>query len=312
MVTLRELQYLVAIDEQRHFGRAAESCFVSQPTLSGQFRKLEDQLALQLVERNRHQVVMTPAGLQLAERARGILASVKAFEQHAEALRDPLSGNLELGLVPTLAPYLLARIMSSLVNALPQLRFLLHEEQTAVLLRRLDDAELDLLVLPWRSEMEAFDHFDLFEERLLLATSPDDPLLKADQVRLSSLKDRQVLTLEDGHCLRDDTMHYCFSAGAREDQRFRATSLETLRFMVASGIGITLMPELAVDPSRDNGIRYRRFASPEPSRRIVALVRRGFPRMACVRQIVGIIREVMEDGVAAPKPARRALKARRG
>lgn len=294
MITLRELEYLVALEEQKHFGRAAAACHVSQPTLSGQFRKLEDQLDLQLVERNRHQVVITQAGEQLAERARRILAEVKDFQQFAESLKDPLSGEFHLGLVPTLAPYLLARIMSPLGTDLPGLRFLLHEEQTSILLDKLDSAELDMLMLPWRSDMEDFDRFDLFDEPLLLAAREGDPVLTRSDPTLAVLEDRLVLTLEDGHCLRDDAMSYCFSAGAREDQRFRATSLETLRFMVASGIGITLMPELAVDPTRDTGIVYRHFSKPEPSRKIVALVRQGYPRMACVREIVRLVRRVMK------------------
>ncbi len=294
MVTLRELEYLVALHEHQHFGRAAAACFVSQPTLSGQFRKLEDQLGLQLVERNRHQVVVTPAGEQLAERARKILAEANDFHQFAESLQDPLSGDFHLGLVPTLAPYLLARIMAPLSSELPKLSFLLHEEQTAKLLDQLDNAELDMLILPWKSEMEAFDHFELFDEPLLLATREGDPITKRKKPTLAVLEDRLVLTLEDGHCLRDDAMSYCFSAGAREDQRFRATSLETLRFMVASGIGITLMPALAVDPARDKGIAYRHFREPEPSRKIVALVRQGFPRMTCVRAIVKLVRRVMK------------------
>ena len=301
MITLRELQYLAALDEHRHFGRAAASCFVSQPTLSGQFRKLENQLGLELVERHRHRVVITPSGQQLAQRARAILANVKEFEQLAATFKDPLAGDFHLGLVPTLAPYLLARIMSPLSQELPGLRFLLREAQTAELLERLDAGELDLLILPWTSEMETFDCFDLFRERLLLATSPGDPLLAVENPELTALKGRLILTLQDGHCLRDDAMSYCFTAGATEDQRFRATGLETLRFMVANGIGITLMPEFAVDPARDTGIVYRRFSDPEPNRKIVALMRRNYPRMDCVRGIVELVRRVMisQDRVAA-------------
>ncbi len=302
MVSLRELQYLVALDEHQHFGRAAAACFVSQPTLSGQFRKFENRLGLKLVERHRHQVVITPSGQQLARRAKAILATVKEFEQLAETLQDPLGGDIHLGLVPTLAPYLLARIMSPLSSELPGLRFVLHEAQTAELLDRLDTADLDLLILPWQSKMATFDCFELFRERLLLATGPDDPLLMMDGLQLSALENRLVLTLQDGHCLRDDTMSYCFSAGAKEDQRFRATSLETLRFMVASGIGITLIPELAMDPARDTGIVYRHFSDPEPGRKIVALMRRGYPRMACVRAIVELVRRVIHSQNDMPHP----------
>ncbi|MBX2867932.1 MAG: DNA-binding transcriptional regulator OxyR [Acidiferrobacterales bacterium] len=295
MVTLKDLQYLVAIDTHRHFSNAAEACFVSQPTLSGQFKKLEEYLGITLVERNRHQIMMTPAGEQLAARAREILAQADEFERHASALLDPLAGDMHLGLVPTVAPYLLSKIMTNLSAALPNIRFYLHEQQTQVLLKKLDQGQLDVLLLPWRDEMSVFDRFDLFEEELWLATPPDHPLQQQDEIQLSDLQGQHVLTLEDGHCLRDDTMHYCFAAGADEDQRFRATSLETLRYMVANGVGITLMPELAILPSESDGVAYKRFSGTRPNRQISAILRQGYPRIACVREIVRVVRSAMED-----------------
>jgi len=186
MTTLKDLQYLVALDTHRHFSKAAEACFVSQPTLSGQFKKFESQLGLKLVERNRHQVIMTPAGEQLAVRARDILNLTREFERHADALLDPMSGDLQLGLVPTVAPYLLSQIMAALTEALPGIRFLLHEAQTDQLLQQLDKGELDLLILPWQDSMEMFDRIDLFEEKLVLALPPGHPLTKEKKTIVKS------------------------------------------------------------------------------------------------------------------------------
>lgn len=296
MITLRDLQYLVALDTHRHFGRAAEACFVSQPTLSGQFRKLEERLGLTLVERNRHQVVMTPAGEQLALRARSLIAGASEFEQHASALLDPLTGDIHLGLVPTVAPYLLSRVISAITGALPELHLFLHEYQTAELIKRLDSGTLDLLILPWKPEMECFGHINLFSEPLQLAAPQGHAILKAKQLSLDSLKGERVLTLEDGHCLRDDTLGVCFSAGAQEDPKFQATSLETLRYMVANGLGITLMPELAITNDTDLGIVYRRFLAPEPQRQIAAVFRKGYPRMECVNAIARTVQSSIRLG----------------
>jgi len=293
MVTLRDLQYLVAIDKHQHFGRAAEACFVSQPTLSGQFKKLEEHLGLTLVERNRHQVMMTPAGAQLAGKARALLADAEDFERHARALIDPLHGDFHVGLVPTLAPYLLAHCMDLLSATLPDVTFYLHEQQTAVLCRRLNAGELDMLILPWKKELEEFSCTDLFKEPLLLAAKAGHPLLNRSKLRLSSLEGQQVLTLEDGHCLREDTLDVCFAAGAEEDQRFQATSLETLRLMVANGTGITLMPSLAVERNNTAGLIYKRFGNPQPARQICAVVRPGCARMACVNEINRVIQKVI-------------------
>jgi len=282
------------LEKHRHFGHAAEACFVSQPTLSGQFKKMEEHLGITLVERNRHQLVMTTAGAQLIERARELIAQAEEFERHAKALIEPLAGEMHLGLVPTLAPYLLSRVMAPLGQRLPKIQFYLYEEQTSKLLKKLDSGDLDLLLLPWSEEMLMFDRIDLFKESLLLAGPADHPLTKVKKLKLDDLKGHHVLTLEDGHCLRNDAMSYCFAAGAEEDQRFRATSLETLRFMVSNGVGITLVPELAIDSEKHGNIVYRRFTSPEPSRQITAVFRKGYPRTICVQEIANIVRKEIE------------------
>jgi len=296
MIKLRDLEYLNAIDEHKHFGKAAQACFVSQPTLSGQLMKLEEQLGLQLVERHRRNVMLTPAGEQLVKDARKVLQAANDFEASAKALLDPLAGDLHVGLIPTLAPYLLPHIMSALNESLPNINFFLHEDQTKVLLAKLDSGKLDVLILPYLDEMDKFESYQLFDEELVLAAPNSHPLANKKSLSLNDLHGHKILTLEDGHCLKDQAMGYCFSAGAKEDNSFQATSLETLRHMVASGMGITLLPSLAAqDHLANNAINYIKFAAPAPVRGISLVIRPNYSRMQCVRSIVATIRRELEN-----------------
>lgn len=296
MIKLRDLEYLTAIDKYKHFGKASKACFVSQPTLSGQLMKLEQQLGLQLIERHPGNVMLTPAGEQLINEAKTVLQAAKQFESKAKALLDPLAGDLHVGLIPTLAPYLLPHIMKGLNHSLPNINFFLHENQTNVLLQQLDEGKLDLLILPYLDEMTKFDSYHLFDEALILATPSDHDLVNKNEVSLSDLRGEKILTLADGHCLKDQAMGYCFAAGAKEDDSFQATSLETLRYMVASGTGITLLPELAIHQRQDNeSIQYIRFQAPEPLRGISLVVRPNYSRMECVRSIVSDVRKAFDQ-----------------
>lgn len=291
MIKLRDLQYLDAIDRHKHFGKAAEACFVSQPTLSAQLMKLEEQIGFALVERHRRNVMLTPEGETLVIQARKVLNAAQEFETAAKSLSDPLAGEFHLGLIPTLAPYLLPHIMQGLTEALPNVNFFLYEKQTKTLLDDLNKGDLDLLILPWLEEMESFERYNVITEPLMLAVHPGHRLAKRKTVSLADLGDETILTLEDGHCLRDQAMGYCFTAGAEEDTRFQATSLETLRYMVASGSGITLLPKLAVvNQPVSPMIRYVPFKKPIPTREISVVIRPNYPRMECVREIVGSIR----------------------
>ncbi|MDO7084188.1 DNA-binding transcriptional regulator OxyR [Pseudocolwellia sp. AS88] len=296
MIKIRDLEYLDAIDTHRHFGRAAEACFVSQPTLSGQIMKLEEHLGLTLVERQTRKVMLTPAGEELVAEARKVLRAANNFEASAKALLDPFSGDLHIGLIPTLAPYLLPHIMKDLNDKLPNIKFYLHEDKTKNLLKSLDDGKLDLIILPWLEEMDKFDRYDLFEEPLVLATSKDHQLSLKEVVSLGELKDYEVLTLEDGHCLRDQALGFCFTAGAKEDHRFQATSLETLRYMVSSNMGITLLPQLAtVNHHITNTINYIPFEDPKPNRQISLMLRSGYSRMQCIRAVVSSVKNSMKE-----------------
>ena len=297
MIKLRDLEYLDAIERHKHFGKAADACNVSQPTLSAQIRKLEEHLGLTLVERHPRNVMLTSAGTTLSAQARNVLSSAREFETTAKTLADPLAGAFHIGLIPTLAPYLLPHIMPALSKAMPNVKLYLYEKQTKALLQDLDNGDMDILILPWiDDEMKRFERYKLMNEALLLATPPDHPFTKKESLALADLKNETILTLEDGHCLRDQAMGYCFTAGAEEDTRFKATSLETLRYMVASGSGITLLPKLStVNQPESAMISYTEFSEPQPVREVVAVIRSNYPRMEAVRKLVSTIRQTVEN-----------------
>lgn len=291
-MNLRDLEYLLALHETHHFGQAAEKCFVSQPTLSGQLAKLEEQLGLQLVERTKRKVLFTSAGERIVERARQVQMAVKALQQEARQLTDPMCGELRLGLLPTVAPYLLPHVVTPLSEAYPELRPLLYEAQTSVLVEQLDKGAIDAAILAWLPEMERFAHQTLYQEAMYMTVHSAHPLASKHNVSLSDLQSQTVLMLEDGHCLREQALGYCFAAGATEDDKFRATSLETLRHMVAAGHGVTLLPQLAVQesvPASLSGIRYIPFSDPKPHREIAIVWRRGSGMSRSCVQVAEVI-----------------------
>ncbi len=289
-MNLRDLRYLVAVADHRHFGRAAEACFVSQPTLSAQLKKLEEFLGVQLVERTSRQVMLTPIGAEVAQRARYILNTADDIVEVARAASDPFSGDFRLGLIPTVGPYLLPHLVPAMREHLSRLRPLLYEQQTAPCLERLRRGELDAAILAVPVEgAEGFAQLPLYDEPFLLAV-PREHGLDADQaVTLERLATERVLLLEEGHCLRDQALEICKLVGASDEREFRATSLETLRQMVASGAGITLLPELAAQAgaglANAGAIRLLRFTEPQPRRHIAILWRKGSAREATVKAL---------------------------
>ena len=290
-MNLRDLRYLVALADLRHFGRAADACFVSQPTLSTQIRKLEEELGVVLIERAPRKVMLTAAGQDAVQRARRIVAEVDELKESARRSRDPSSGALRLGVFPTLGPYLLPHVVPQLRERFPQLELLLTEEKSDVLLARLREGKLDaaLLALPVHDD-QLHAQF-LFEEPFLLATPQQHPLAQANGLHVDALGDETLLLLEDGHCLRDQALDVCRLSGAQEKAGFRATSLETLRQMVAAGVGVTLLPALSVhDPIvQPAGIRLVRFADPAPSRRIALVWRKSSALDGFLQQLADVI-----------------------
>lgn len=296
VMKLRDLEYLVAVDEMHNFHRAAERCYVSQPTLSGQLKKLEQLLGVQLIERTNRQVMMTEVGRAVAEQARKVLLEVDALRGIVQSFEDPLSGDLQVGMIPTVAPYLLPLVMPPLHAAFPKLKLWLHEHQTHILLDKLRHGELDLLILALPVEGNDFAEIPLFDEPFQLAVPLEHRLAKFDQIKMAHLQGEQLMLLGEGHCLRDHALDVCGAVGATQDNHFHATSLETLRHMVGEGMGITLMPELAVRVTNiGQGIRYLPFCDPLPTRHIGMLYRQSSHRQACFSAIAQQIREIWQQ-----------------
>ena len=290
---LKDLRYLVAVAELRHFGRAAARCFVSQPTLSAQLKKLEQSLGLQLIERAPNNVSLTAAGEQIVARARRIIEASDEVVALARTQRDPLAGPLRLALLPTIGPYLLPRVAPAIRRALPRLELRLYEYQTAPMLERLRGGELDVGILALPVELSGLEARELYREAFMVALPERHPLAAHDTLRAADLKGETLLLLEDGHCLRDQALEVCSRVGVREPQDFRATSLETLRQMVATGAGVTLLPELAVRGAYRSarGVALRPFARPAPVRHVGAVWRKTSARRAAIDALGKLIAE---------------------
>lgn len=307
-MNLRDLKYLVALADHKHFGRAAAACFVSQPTLSTQIRKLEDELGVPLVERAPRKVMLTPAGREAAGRARSIVAEVEQMKEAARRSQDPEAGTVRLGIFPTLGPYLLPHMVPRIRQRFPQLELLLVEEKSDQLLRQLREGKLDatLLALPLHDD-QLHTEF-LFEEPFVLAVPEGHALANRSGLTLDELSEQRLLLLEDGHCLREQALDVCHLTGALEKSEFQATSLETLRQMVAANVGITLLPMLAVKPpvARSDSIHLLGFrADKQPSRRIAMVWRRSSAMSAFLESLAGLFKQ-LPDELLALEPAARS------
>jgi len=276
-MNLRAMHYLVTLADVRHFSKAAERCHVSQPTLSTQIRKLEDELDVQLVERSPRQVMLTEVGAEIVERARALLAEADAIKSIARRSRDPHSGTLRIGIFPTLAPYFLPHVVPEIRRRFPRLTLRLFEEKTEDVIGMLTRGRLDagLLALPVDSEQLVTRK--LFEEPFVLAVGEGHALTRKQRIQLEDLEHQELLLLEDGHCLRDQALEVCQLAGAHEQLDFHATSMETLRQMVAAGTGITLMPVMAIKPpvAHTDNLVTRPFVEPPPKRTIALVWRKS-------------------------------------
>ena len=290
---LKDLRYLVAVADERHFGRAAARCFVSQPTLSAQLKKLERTLGVQLIERAPNNVTLTPAGQEIVARARRMLEAGDEVVQLARSHRDPLAGKLRVALLPTIGPYLLPRVASALRKALPRLELRLYEYQTAPLLEKLQAGALDVGILALPVEAPGCEARELYSEPFTVALPEHHALAAHKTLRVADLAGETLLLLEDGHCLREQALEICSRVHTQDSQDFRATSLETLRHMVATGAGVTLLPELASRGAWGNarGVAVRPFARPAPARHIGALWRKSTARQAAIDGVCKVIRE---------------------
>lgn len=290
-VTLRQLQYCLAVAGARSFRRAAEACRVSQPSLSAQVAEVERALGVRLFERDRRRVLVTAAGEALLERAQRVLVEADDLLEAARRRADPLSGTLRVGVIPTVGPYLLPRAAPALRKALPELLVLWEEDKTAALVRRVSAGELDAALLAREADLGELVVAELAADPFVLATAPGHPLARgAGPLRPSDLRGERVLLLDDGHCLRDQALEVCARARA-EELGFRATSLSTLVQMVASGAGVTLLPRIAVDAeARRADVSIRPFTRPAPGRTLVLAWRRGSAVETALRAVTKAIR----------------------
>lgn len=286
-MNLRDLEYLVAVADLGHFGKAAEACNVSQPTLSMQVKKLEEYLGLSLFERGSRRVLVTPAGEAIIGHARKALMETAEIRRIARHGRDPLAGEFTLGVFPTLGPYFLPSAVPVITETMPKLRLLLVEEKTPTLIGKLQRGELDAALLALPHGADGLEDAPLFTDPFRVAVPKGHALAARTEIRHSDLKGEPLLLLEDGHCLREQALEACALMGAGERQDFRATSLETLRHMVAGGVGITFMPEIAMQS--DPSIRYLPFAGTAPSRTIGLVWRKGTARRPVMQKLVEIL-----------------------
>ena len=299
-MNLQELRYLVAIAEQRHFGRAAEVCNVSQPTLSSQIKKLEDELGVILLERTNKRVALTPVGSQILEHARRALAEAAQMEAVARAARDPLVGPLRLGVIPTLAPYLMPLILKPLKQGYPGLAIELWEDQTRSLVDNLRNHKLDAALLATETDAPEITEIELFEEPLLAALPRNHRLAGGKKVDEDALSD-ELLVLADGHCLANQALAACGAKHGHTHIRgglqgaMQAATMETLVNLVAAGYGATLIPALAAGSLGQRGVVLLPLAG--RSSRIIRLASRpGFPRPQALRAIEKVIRKAVSFG----------------
>ena len=301
-MNLRDLEYLVALDKLRHFGRAAASCFVSQPTLSGQIKKLEDELGVTIFERTNRSVEITPIGDALLVHARLLLEQADAIEQVARAHQDPLAGPLRIGAIPTLSPYLMPLILVPLKRRYPQLKLVLFEEITDSLLRRLHQHELDAALLATPVTDPDLESMPLFDEPFWLAHPRNHPLYDKDEITQEDLASIDLLLLSEGHCLTHQVMEVCHLADRPRDGEMadlRAASLETVLQLVGAGFGSTLVPALAIRGGwmTDSGIIARRLDIGDAYRRISLVYRRSFPRRSALEAFAETLIEQLPNTV---------------
>ncbi|MGE5451233.1 MAG: LysR substrate-binding domain-containing protein [Acidobacteriota bacterium] len=287
-MTLTELRYIVAVAREKHFGRAAEACFVSQPTLSVAVKKLEDELDVKLFERGSAEISVTPLGEDIIRQAQSVLEQAQSIKEIAKRGKDPLAGPLRLGVIYTIGPYLLPDLVRQAIEHVPQMPLMLQENFTTKLLDMLRAGELDCAILAEPFLDAGLAMAPLYEEPFMVAVPRSHHLAKRDKVSAEELKKETMLLLGAGHCFRDHVLEVCpeyarFSSDAEGIRKsFEGSSLETIKYMVAAGMGVTVVPQLSVPPEVNPHIVYIPFEDPVPTRRVVLAWRRSFTRYEAI------------------------------
>ncbi len=291
-MTLTELRYIVAVAREKHFGRAAEACFVSQPTLSVAVKKLEEELDVKLFERGTGEISMTPLGEEIVRQAQTVIEQAAGIKEIAKRGKDPVSGPLRLGVIYTIGPYLLPSLVKEAIASVPQMPLILQENFTSRLLDMLRTGELDAAIMAEPFPDTGLAVAPLYDEPFMVAVPKAHALAKRKQISAEELKQETMLLLGTGHCFRDHVLEVCpeyarFSSGGGDmnegiRKSFEGSSLETIKYMVASGMGVTVVPQLSVPADADKHIAYLRFSAPVPTRRVVLAWRRTFTRYEAI------------------------------
>ncbi len=287
-MTLTELKYIVAVARERHFGRAAEACFVSQPTLSVAIKKLEDELDVKIFERGANEVSVTPLGDEIVRQAQQVIEQAASIKEIAKRGKDPVSGPLRLGVIYTIGPYLLPDLVRQAIERVPQMPLMLQENFTAKLLEMLRTGELDCAIMAEPFPDTGLAVAPLYDEPFMAAVPAGHPLAQRPSVTPEELRNETMLLLGTGHCFRDHVLEVCpeyarFSSAAEGIRKsFEGSSLETIKYMVASGMGVTVVPALSVPKDQQRHLRYVPFADPPPTRRVVLAWRRTFTRYEAI------------------------------
>ena len=292
-MTLTELKYIVAVARERHFGRAADACFVSQPTLSVAIKKLEDELGVKLFERRSNEVTLTPSGERIIAQAQRVLDEAARIKEIARQGKDPLSGALRVGVIYTIGPYLLPSLIRQLLKDAPQMPLLLNENFTVKLLELLKNGEIDVAIMALPLPDTGMMLQPVYDEPFMVAVPKGHVWAGRKAIPSEDLKKETMLLLGTGHCFRDQVLEVCpelsrFSSAAEGIQKtFEGSSLETIRHMVASGLGVTVLPQTSVPekPPRDSLIDYKPFKSPAPDRRVVLAWRKSFTRAPAIEAL---------------------------
>ena len=305
MLSLKDLSYLVALDELRHFGKAATACHVSQPTLSGQLKKLERQLGVTLIERGSKTVIFTYVGWEIAQRAKIMVLQAHELEELARASRAPLTGRLRLAIIPSLAPYLMAKTGAIVSAVLPELKIELHELETHELLRQLRSGDIDVGILVLPQAQAGLRSLSLWQEQLWLGVGHNHEWAQKTRVTSTQLSGTELILLKEGHCLADQAQQLCQIKS--QSQAFRGASLETLRYMVSTGHGATLVPQLSMEAWRSHGddkIVYIPITEPHQARELSFVARSGSAYWPCVEALhsamVSVLPEVSKDTQIVP------------
>ena len=303
-MTLTELKYIVAVARERHFGRAAEACFVSQPTLSVAIKKLEEELGVQLFERGGTEVGVTAIGEQVVEQAQHVLEQAQTIREIAEQGKDPLAGPLRVGIIYTIGPYLLPQLVRRMIAEVPQMPMLLQENFTLKLLELLRQGDIDVAILADPFPDHGLVTLGVYDEPFVVAVPKRHPWARRPAVRSTELKEQTMLLLGSGHCFRDQVLGVCpelsrYSESSAGIQRtFEGSSLETIRHMVASGIGITVLPFTACARGRDDELlQYVPFEGTPPQRRVSLAWRKSFTRTAAIEALREVILRLDLPGV---------------